>query len=93
MHFFLSLITFCTAVAESDEHSAPDRRARVRDSPGETLPCTLMPPGACKIRRVAILFKFPSKLYLWGTKVGKPSPPWRTKFVIACLRSILRDES
>ena len=38
-----------------------DRRARVRGSPGETPPCTLMAPGACKIRRGEMSFKFPFK--------------------------------
>ena len=39
------------AVGKSTEHSVPDRRARVSGSSGKTLPCTLMAPGACKIRR------------------------------------------
>ena len=39
------------AVVKSDEHSAPDRRVRIRGLPGETLLCTLMAPGACKICR------------------------------------------
>ena len=34
-------------VAKSDELSNPYRRARIRRSPGETLPNTLMAPGAC----------------------------------------------
>ena len=39
-----------------EEHTLPSilefqtTRARVRDSPGKTLSCTLMAPGACKIR-------------------------------------------
>ena len=39
------------AVAESVEPSATDRRARVLNPPAETPSCTLMAPGACKIRR------------------------------------------
>ena len=31
------------------EHSVPDRRDRVRGSPGETVAGMLMAPGACKI--------------------------------------------
>ena len=38
-------------VVKSDEHSAPDRWARVRGSPNKTPPCTLMARGACKIFR------------------------------------------
>ena len=57
--FFLLSVSFHSisyfasgpAVAKSDEPSASERRARVRGLPGETLPCTLMAPGACKIRR------------------------------------------
>ena len=30
----------------------PGRRAWVRGQPSETLPCTLMPSGACKIFRL-----------------------------------------
>ena len=33
----------------SASHWALDQRARVRGSPGETVPCTLMAPSACKI--------------------------------------------
>ena len=39
------------AVAKSDEYSAPNRKAQVRGSPGETLPCTLLTPNVRKIRR------------------------------------------
>ena len=28
-----------------------------------------------------------------GTKAGEPSPPWKTKIVMACVRNILRVES
>ena len=52
------------------------------------LPCTLMAPGACKISRGCNVFKFPSKLYLWGYQSRG-----RIKFAMACLRIILRDES
>ena len=38
-------------MALSVEHSAPNRRARVLGSPGETPPWTLMVPSACEIRR------------------------------------------
>ena len=47
--FFLFIIR--SAVAQSTEHSALDWSARVQDSPGKTLPCTLMAPSACKIHR------------------------------------------
>ena len=50
--FSVSLPSLASAaVALSSEYSIPDRRARVRGSPSETPPCTLMAPGACKIRR------------------------------------------
>ena len=46
-----SYINVGNAVAQSVEHSAPDRRAWIRGSPRETSLCTLLAPGACKIRR------------------------------------------
>ena len=51
------------------------------------LPCMLMAPGACEIRRL-----FPSKLCLWWYVSGGAIPPWRIKIAIARLRNILRDE-
>ena len=47
----MSKLENAPAVGKSDEHSDPDRRARIRVSPGVSPPCTLMTPGACKIRR------------------------------------------
>ena len=41
-----------SAVGKSDKHLVLDWRARARLLPGEIPPCTLMEPGACKIRRV-----------------------------------------
>ena len=54
------------AVAQSVEYSAPDRRARVRGSPGEKPPCTLMAPGVCKIRRECNVLEVPIQIIpLW----------------------------
>ena len=81
------------AVAILDAHSAPDRRARVRDSRGEIPPCALMAPGACKIRRECNVLQVPFQNYTsGGTKAGELSPPWKIKIVMACLRTILRDD-
>ena len=81
-------------MAKSDESSAPDRRARVRGSPIETLPCTLVAPGACKIRRGCNILKVPIQIMpLGGIKVGEPSPPGRINIVMASLRIILMDGS
>ena len=75
----------------SAEHSAPDRRARVRRWNGKR---TLMAPGACvKSVMVAMSFKFHSNYTFGGTEASEPSPPWRIKIVMACLRTILKDES
>ena len=41
-------ISCSPAVVKSDEHSAPDRRARVRGSPGKTPPCALIAFGERK---------------------------------------------
>ena len=54
------------AVAKSDEHSIPDRRARVRDSPGATLPSTLMAPGAYKIRHRCNVLQVPIQIIPLG---------------------------
>ena len=54
------------SVAKFAEHSASDRRARVRGSPGETLPCTLMAPGACKIRCECNVLQVPSQIIPLG---------------------------
>ena len=68
--------------------------ARILGSTSEILPCTLMVPGACKIRRRCNVLQVPIQYYTSGsTKAGKPFPPWRIKIVMACLRTILRDES
>ena len=53
-------------MAESDERSALDLRARVRDSPGERLPCTLVAPGACKIRRGCNVLQVPMQVIPLG---------------------------
>ena len=49
-------------VGKSDEHPALYRKARVRGSPGETPPCTLMSPGACKIRRGCNVLQVPIQI-------------------------------
>ena len=64
------------SVAKFAEHSASDRRARVRGSPGETLPCTLMAPGACKIRcECNVLQVAIQNNTSRGTKERRPYPP------------------
>ena len=55
-------------MAESDELSSPDRRTWVGDSPGETLPCTLMAPGICKIRRVSNVLQVPIQIIPLGVQ-------------------------
>ena len=51
--------------------------ARVRGLPEKTLPCTLMAPGACKIRRGRNVLQVPIQNYTsGGTKEGVQSPPW-----------------
>ena len=76
------------------ESLAPDRRARVRGSPGEKLPCTLMAHGACKIRRGCNVLQVPIQIIpLEVPQVGESSSPQKIKIVMACLRTILRDES
>ena len=37
---------------------------RIRGSPGETSPCTLMTPGACKIRRGCNVLQVPIQIKL-----------------------------
>ena len=60
------------AVAKSDEHSAPAWRARVRGLPGETLPCTLMVPGACKMLRGCNVLQVPIQMIPLGVqKLGR----------------------
>ena len=81
-------------VAQSEEFSAPDRRPRVRGSPGEKPPCMLMTSDAYKICGEGNVLLVPFQITpLGGTKAGEPSHPWRIKIVMACLRIILRDES
>ena len=76
------------------EHSDPERRAKVRGSPDETLPYALMAPGACNIHHGSNVLQVPNQNYKSGvTKAEKPSPPWRIKIRIECLQNILRDES
>ena len=55
------------AVALSSEHSTLNRKTKVQVSSVKTLPCTLVAPGACKIRHGRNVPKFPFKLYLWGS--------------------------
>ena len=56
---------------KSDEHSAPYWRARVRGSPDETSPCTLMASGACKIRRGCNILQVPIQIIPLGVaKLG-----------------------
>ena len=42
---------YSSAVGKLNDHSALDRRSWVRVSPGETPPCKLTAPSACKICR------------------------------------------
>ena len=64
-----------TPVTLSAKHSAPDRRARVRGSPGKTPPFTLMAPGACKIRLGYNVFQVPFQNYASrGIKAGGGVP-------------------
>ena len=61
-----SQMSYGPAVAESNELSALVRKARVRDSPGVTLPCMLMTPGACKIRRGCNVLQVPIQIIPLG---------------------------
>ena len=54
------------SVGKSDEHLAPDRRVRVQGLPGETPPCTLMAPGACKIHRGSNALQVPIQIISLG---------------------------
>ena len=50
--------------------------------------------GACKIRSGCNIPQVPIQYYTTGgTKVKELSPHWRIKTVMACVRTILRDES
>ena len=53
-------------MAELDEHTAPGQIDRVRDSPGETLLCMLMAPGACKICRRCNVLQVPIQIIPLG---------------------------
>ena len=69
------------AVGKSDEHSSPDRRAQVQDSFGETPPCSLIAPGAYKIRRGCNVLQVPIKIIPLGvTKWGSHPLRGRSKF-------------
>ena len=82
------------AMALSVEHSTPDRRSRIRGSPGEIPPCTLTAPGVCKICRGCNVLQVTIQNYIsGGTDEGEPSRSWRIKIVMAYLRTILRNES
>ena len=61
--YFICPINIWSVVILSVELSAPDRRDRVRGSPDETLPCTLMTPDACKIHRGCNVLKVPIQNY------------------------------
>ena len=74
-------------MGKSDEHSAPDRRAWVQGSPDETAPCTLMTPGACKIRRGCNVLQVHIQIIPLGV------PKRKIKIVITCLKTILTGES
>ena len=76
------------AEAKSDQHSAANQRARVRDSLGKTLPCTLMAPGACKICRGCNVLHVPIQIIFLGiSRGGEPSPPWKIKVVVGYVRT------
>ena len=55
---------------------------------------TRIAPGACKTRHkcnvLQVLIQNSNSL---GTKVGEPFSPWRIKIVMACFRTILKDEA
>ena len=73
------------------EHSAPERRDRVRCSLGETPPCMLKAPGACRwcnVPQVPIQFYTSESI-----KAREPSSLLRIKIVMTCHQTILRDES
>ena len=58
------------------------------------LPCTLMAPGACKLRRGYNVLLVPFQIIPLGEpKRGEPFPPGQINIAIACLRIILRNES
>ena len=60
----------------------------------EPPPCTLIVPGACKIRRACTFLQAPIQImHLRISKKGELAPPWRIKIVMACDRTILRDVS
>ena len=75
------------------QRGSPNWRAQVRGSPGETLTCTLMILVHVKSVMVAMFSKFPFKLYLWRYRSGRAISLWQIKILMACLRTILRDES
>ena len=82
------------AVALWVESSAYDGRLRVWGSPSQIPPCTLMAPGACKIRRGCVVFQVPIQNYSSGaSKAEESSFQWRIKIVMSRLRTILGDES
>ena len=58
-------------VVLSVEYSVPGRKARIRGSPNETPPCTLMAPGACKFRHRCNVLQIPIKN---NTSLGVPKP-------------------
>ena len=62
-----------SAVVLSVGLSAPNRRTRVRGSPGETPPCTPMAPVVCKVRRGCnVHLHYNSGV----SKAREPSPLW-----------------
>ena len=59
IRYIISPISQGAAIAQSIESSAPDRRARIRSSPGEKPPYMLMAPGVCKISCVCNVLQVP----------------------------------
>ena len=73
--WLLLFLNLRDAVALLAEQSAPDRRSQVRDWSVETTSCTLMAPGAFKIRRACNVLQVPTQIISLGVpKRGEPSP-------------------
>ena len=62
------------AVGKSDEFSAPDRRARVRGSPGLTLTGMLIAPVAYKVRRGCNVLYVPVQIIPLGVPKRESHP-------------------
>ena len=61
-------------VVQSVESSAQDWRARVKGSPGETSPCTVVVPGACKISCGCNVLQIPIQIIPMGYQSGGAIP-------------------